>query len=260
MTTTTTAAPAVAPRTAPVRGQSFLLLVRTELRKAVDTRSGRVVLAAIVLLSLGAIVFRVVKASNGPVSFQQTFETALAPVLIFLPIVGVLAMTSEWSQRTALTTFTLSPRRVRVLLAKFAAAVVLAVTVVLVVTVASVIGTALAGVVAGTDPTYGNIPRLVAGPMVANALNVVMGAAFGAVLPWTAAALVAFFVMPMVWSGVSAALLKDRADWFDIFAAFTRIAEFRMGEELPKTLTALAIWIVLPLAVGIFVSSRREAK
>ena len=38
-------------------------------------------------------------------------------------------MTSEWSQRTALITFTLVPKRMRVMSAKFAAGVVLGVIV-----------------------------------------------------------------------------------------------------------------------------------
>ena len=49
--------------------------------------------------------------------------------MLLLPVIGVMAMTSEWTQRTALTTFTLSPRRVRVQLAKFVSAIVLSVVV-----------------------------------------------------------------------------------------------------------------------------------
>ena len=36
---------------------------------------------------------------------------------MLLPIVGLLLVTSEWSQRTALTTFTLVPERSRVIVA-----------------------------------------------------------------------------------------------------------------------------------------------
>jgi ABC-2 type transport system permease protein len=38
-----------------------------------------------------------------------------------LPVVLMLAMTAEWSQRTAMSTFTQEPRRGRVLAAKIAA-------------------------------------------------------------------------------------------------------------------------------------------
>lgn len=40
---------------------------------------------------------------------------------IFLPVIGIIAVTGEWSQRTALTTFTLVPRRWRIVVAKIVA-------------------------------------------------------------------------------------------------------------------------------------------
>ena len=40
---------------------------------------------------------------------------------MLLPIVGILLVSSEWSQRTALITFTLVPQRMRVMSAKLAA-------------------------------------------------------------------------------------------------------------------------------------------
>jgi hypothetical protein len=87
-----------------------------------------------------------------------------------------------------------------------------------------------------------------------------MGAAFGAVIPLTAAALVLYYVMPNVWGAVSSVVLKDRADYLDIFGAIARIAEFKAGEDLPQTLTAVTAWVLVPLAVGLFVSARREVK
>ncbi len=48
-------------------------------------------------------------------------------VSVLLPVLGILLVTAEWSQRTALTTFTLVPRRERIIAAKAAAGVALAV-------------------------------------------------------------------------------------------------------------------------------------
>ena len=45
------------------------------------------------------------------VSFLQGMNT---PMGILLPVLGVLSITSEWSQRTAMVTFTLEPSRMRV--------------------------------------------------------------------------------------------------------------------------------------------------
>ena len=41
---------------------------------------------------------------------------------ILLPVLGILLVTSEWSQRTAMVTFTLEPSRSRVIAAKFVVA------------------------------------------------------------------------------------------------------------------------------------------
>ena len=48
------------------------------------------------------------------------------PMSVILPIIAVLSVTAEWSQRSGLTTFTLVPHRGRVLLAKAVAAVLVA--------------------------------------------------------------------------------------------------------------------------------------
>ena len=57
--------------------------------------------------------------------FRDMFALAIFPASLLLPIVGILLVTSEWTQRTALITFTLVPKRMRVMSAKLAAGLVL---------------------------------------------------------------------------------------------------------------------------------------
>ena len=113
---------------APIRPQRLFTLLTVELRKLVDTRSGKAVLGiglAIPLIALGWLLYR---ASGDVVSWR--YFSQIAPVLgLTIPLIGLFAMTSEWTQRTALTTFTLSPRRGRVLGAKFVAALLLSMAV-----------------------------------------------------------------------------------------------------------------------------------
>ena len=45
-------------------------------------------------------------------------------MVIILPLIAILAVTSEWSQRTGLTTFTLVPHRGRIIAAKAISSVV----------------------------------------------------------------------------------------------------------------------------------------
>ena len=88
-----------------------------------DTRSGFWLMASILITSVLATAAIIVFAPDD----QQTYDNFAAavgiPMTIILPIIGILAVTSEWSQRSGLTTFTLVPHRGRVLWAKFIAAV-----------------------------------------------------------------------------------------------------------------------------------------
>ena len=77
--------------------------------------------------------------------FRDMFALAILPASILLPIIGILLVSSEWSQRTALITFTLVPKRMRVMSAKIAAGVVLGVIVLAIGFVVSVLAIAIVG-------------------------------------------------------------------------------------------------------------------
>lgn len=266
-TSTQAAAPAPAKHRAevatslpPARGQSFLKLVTIELRKAVNTRSGRVLIGAILLLAVLAIGWQLTHLPEGPAGLDGFLGAAASGVMLILPVIGVMAMTSEWTQRTALTTFTLSPRRIRVQLAKFVSAIVLSVVVMTGVIGLAFAGTALAGAVTDHTASYAEAGSQLAGAYLTVALQVVMGAAFGAVIAQTAVAILVFLIAPTAWTLAGPALFKDNAQWLDVFGAFGRIAERDLGGMLPETLTAIGVWIVLPTIAGLWASSRREVK
>jgi hypothetical protein len=121
-------------------------------------------------------------------------------------------------------------------------------------------GTALGGSISGDGASYAGLGGALAGAYLSTALNVVMGAAFGAVIAQTAVAILVFFVAPTAWALAGPALFKDNANWLDVFGAFGRIAERDLHGMLPETLTAIAVWVVLPTIVGLWASSRREVK
>ncbi|TDC15496.1 ABC transporter permease [Kribbella albertanoniae] len=268
MTTLTEAAP-VAPAkhkaqagTAlpPARGQAFLKLVAIELRKSVNTRSGRVLIGAILLIALAAMTWQITHLPEGTINVEAFLSAGSTGAMLILPVIGVMAMTSEWTQRTALTTFTLSPRRVRVQLAKFVSAVVLSAVVMTGVVILALGATALTGAITDHATSYAALGSQLTGAYLMMALNVVMGAAFGAVIAQTAVAILVFFIAPTAWSLAGPALFKDNANWLDVFSAFGRIAERNLNGMLPETLTAIGVWVVLPTIVGLWLSSRREVK
>jgi len=251
--TTTAGAP-------PAAGVPFARLTAVELRKLADTRAGLWLLIVIVLAAAATTVIMLAAAPDEEQTFAGFFAFAQRPAGVLLPVLGILSMTSEWTQRTALTTFTLSPRRVRVQLAKFVSAIVLSAVVLTVVVLFAFAGTALAGAVTDHSTTYAGLGGQLAGSYLTVALNVVMGAAFGAVLAQTAVALLVFYIAPTAWALAGPALFKDNANWLDVFGAFGRIAERDLHGMLPETLTAIGVWIVVPTVVGLWASSRREVK
>jgi ABC-type transport system involved in multi-copper enzyme maturation permease subunit len=251
---------AVATSLPPARGQSFLRLVTTELRKSLDTRSGRVLILAILALAVAALTWQLTHMDSGEQRFDSYLAAASVGVQLILPVIGVMAMTSEWTQRTALTTFTLSPRRVRVQLAKFVSAVVLSIVLMTVTALLAMAATAIGGATGDHGTSYAGLGGALAGAYLTTALNVVMGAAFGAVIAQTAVAILVFFIAPTAWSLAGPALFKDNANWLDVFGAFGRIAERDLHGMLPETLTAIGVWIVVPTIVGLWASSRREVK
>jgi hypothetical protein len=166
-------------------------------------------------------------------------------------------MTSEWTQRTALTTFTLAPRRAPVLAAKAAAAWLVSLAALAVAAVLTVAVVALAGAVHGSADFDGLAGDL-ASAVVLVSLNVLMGVAFGALAGATPVALGVYFLAPTVWANVSLEVFGDAAPWFDVFAAFDRLAGGDPFGHPAQTASAVTLWIVLPAVAGTYRALRRE--
>ena len=81
-----------------------------------------------------------------------TFAAAIGfPMTVILPMIAILAVTGEWSQRTGLTTFTLVPHRGRVIRAKAIAAVAVGVAAILLAFAIGALGNVLGTAITGTD-------------------------------------------------------------------------------------------------------------
>ena len=72
------------------------------------------------------VTLQLIYADDADQTFRNFFVPSLLPVSVLLPVLGILSITSEWSQRTALTTYALVPRRERVVTAKLVAVMVAA--------------------------------------------------------------------------------------------------------------------------------------
>ena len=258
MSTTTLTAP-IRVNTAGVHARPGLgRLVAVELRKMVDTRSGFWLQVAIVVLTVVVVVVRLLVGDAADHTFQSVLDVGLQPAAVLLPVLGILLVTSEWSQRTGLITFALVPVRSRVLGAKLIASLLLAVAM-LAISVAVV----AAGVLVsspGVEGTWSAAAPLIGQSAVNLTAGMVVGVALGAILLASAPAIVLLFALPVSWMAVvSLPVFSGVARWTDYARALGQMTEKVMSAtQWAHAGTSLAIWMVLPLLIGAWRITRRE--
>ncbi len=261
----------------------FSRLLHVELRKLFDTRSGRWLIIIAAAITVLALIITLIVVDAEAQNFRLFFEVMGSPISLFLPVLGILTVTSEWSQRTMLVTFTHEPRRGRIILAKIAAALVAA--------VGTVIGAlalaALVNVVAmlfGADGEW-TIEASYLGIWTVTALsNVLLGVGFGMLLLNTPAAVVIFFVvmfvLPSAWGALGFFWNPGQtiASWVDYSWTTGSLVSgpVAAGDLNPMTGepsegatwaklwaqygVSNAIWVGLPLLIGTLRISRSEVK
>ena len=258
MSTTTLAAP-FRVNTAGVHARPGLgRLVAVEWRKMVDTRAGFWLQVAMVALTVVVVVVRLLVGDAADHTFQSVLDAGLQPSAVLLPVLGILLVTSEWSQRTGLITFALVPVRSRVLGAKLIASLLLA-TAMLAISVAVV----AAGVFVsspGVEGTWSDAVPLIGQSAVNLTAGMVRGAALGAILLASAPAIVLLFALPTLWMAVvSLPVFSGVAPWTDYASALGQTTEYVMSATQWAHLgTSLVIWMGLPLLIGARRITRRE--
>ncbi len=243
-------------------------LVTVELRKMFNTRSGFWLLLSIGVLSVAATGAVIIFAPDEAVTYTS-FATAIGlPMSVILPIIAILGVTSEWSQRSGLTTFTLVPGRGRVIAAKavatFLVGVVSMVLAFAVGALGNLAGSALAGVDTVWDISLTTAPQIVLGDLVGMAI----GFTLGVVLRNSAAAIVGYFVVSLVLPGILGLLAQVREWFLDLQPwidwNYTQVTLFDGATNTAREWAMLAstttIWIVLPLVVGLLFLRRSEVK
>ncbi|MBP7972007.1 MAG: hypothetical protein WBB44_00920 [Candidatus Nanopelagicales bacterium] len=262
----------VPPNTTPARPTAgpipITRLVKVEMRKMFDTRSGFWMLVSIGVLSVIATGAVIIFAPDSEVTYEN-FATAIGlPMSVILPIIAILAVTSEWSQRSGLTTFTLVPSRGRVIGAKAIATVLVGVGSVALALAVGALGNVAGSALAGVDTVW-DIPQSMALQMVlGNLLGMAIGFTLGVVLRNSAAAIVGYFVVSLVMPGILVLLAQVRP-WFEDLQPWidwnkTQVALFEgatnTGQEWAMLASTIMIWIVIPLLVGLLFLRRCEVK
>lgn len=241
-------------------------LIAVELRKLVNTRAGLWLVLSIGLVSLLIMTAMLIWADDSDLVFGNIFGLMNIPTGFLLPVLAILLVTSEWGQRTGLVTFTLEPRRSRVVVAKLATALVAAVGAMLVALAFGALGNLLAGIF--HDAPAGDWHMTLAGlsnSVMLQFFALLMGFAFGMLIRNSAAAIVLYFVIPTIWS-ILAQVIPWVHDHLQKWADFSfaqqpfQSGEWASGQEWAHLATSGTIWLVLPLVFGIWRLLRSEVK
>ena len=272
MTTTALRTPAAAPpavppaRTAPAR-IPLGRIIGVELRKMFDTRSGFWLMASIVITSVLATAAIIVFAPDDQLTFDNFAAAIGAPMTVILPMIGILAVSSEWSQRSGLTTFTLVPHRGRVLRAKFLAATTVGVVSMFVALVVGVLGTLVGSAIAGVDAVWDVSAAHFTLIVLGSVLGMLFGFLLGLVIRNSAGAIVTYFVYTLVLPpllGLLAANQKWFADlqpWVDYNYAQRPLFDGDVSTQQWQHLAVTGgLWFLLPLAIGLLIVRRAEVK
>jgi ABC-2 type transport system permease protein len=240
---------------------------RIELRKMFDTRSGFWLMASLVIAALVATAATILFAPHADLTYYTYAKAIGFPMTVILPIIAVLSITGEWSQRSGLTTFTLVPHRNRVILAKVVASVTVGAASMLfalaVGVVGNLVGTAITGTEQVWDVTVVRALQIVLGGL----LCLLTGTMLGLLFRSSPVAMVAYFVYSLLLPTVLGVLatsqktFRDVQPWVDLNLTQGQLFERSLTAEQWAHLGVTAsIWLFLPTLVALRLVSRSEVR
>ncbi|WP_224280156.1 ABC transporter permease subunit [Nocardioides lacusdianchii] len=272
-TATATPIPTTPPDERPARATRAIApipltrLMGVELRKMFDTRAGFWLMASVGIVSVLATAAVIIWAPDSAID-QETFSSAIGfPLSVILPIIGLLSVTSEYSQRTGLTTYTLVPWRGRVITAKMLVTLAIGVASMFLALAVGAVGNLVGSAITGLDPVW-NVTVTEFGQIVlANVLGMLIGFTLGVLMRSSAAAIVGYFVYSLVLPAALGTLaafqewFRDLQPWVDVNYATTRLFDSSMTAEYWQQLgVTTLVWLWIPLAIGLRAVLRAEVK
>jgi ABC-2 type transport system permease protein len=242
-------------------------IVGVELRKSFDTRSGFWLMASIGILAVIATAATIMFAPDSELDYEA-FATAIGfPMAVLLPIIAALSVTGEWSQRTGLTSFTLVPSRGRVIVAKLLVTLGVGVVSMLVAAAIGAVGNVVGTAITGTDTIWNVSAAELSYIVIGNVLGMLVGFMLGVVIRNSAAAIVGYFVYGFALPPLTM-LLASTQDWFhdlqpwvDFNYAQGNLFNGEMsGEQWAQLGVTGLVWLIVPMAVGLWAVLRSEVK
>jgi ABC-type transport system involved in multi-copper enzyme maturation permease subunit len=242
-------------------------VVRVELRKMFDTRSGFWLISSIAITGLLATIATIAFAPDDQLTYYNFAKAVGYPITIILPMVALLSITSEWSQRSGLTTFTYVSSRRRVVVAKTLSAVTVAIASMLFAFAAGALGNIAGSVIADVptvwDLTLDHALTIVLG----NLVSLSIGTMLGMVVRSSAGGLVMYFVLVLLVPNLSILLAAsqdwyhDLQPWVDLAYAQGHLFEgMQTGAQWAHVAAAVTLWVILPGILGLRRVMRSDVK
>jgi ABC-2 type transport system permease protein len=268
MSTATLERPApTTPRRAGAEPIPMSRIVGVEVSKMFDTRSGFWLMTSVGITATIATIATVLFAPHRTFGYGNFAAAVGFPESVILPMIAVLAVTSEWSQRTGLTTFTLVPHRGRVIGAKLIATLGVGVASVALAfavgALGNVVGSSIVGVPVNWDISIGNAALI----FLADGLGMLMGFTLGVLIRSSPGAIVGYFVYALVLPAALGTLASfqdwfaSRQGWFDFQFSSTRLYDGDLaGKDWAHLAVSGTFWLVIPLAIGLYAVTRSEVK
>jgi ABC-2 type transport system permease protein len=245
----------------------FTRILGVELTKIFNTRSGFWLTAGIAISALLATAAVILFVPDSDLTYDSFGAAIGIPMVVLLPIMAVLLVTSEWSQRSGLTTFTLVPNRSRVVLAKMIVAMAVGAVSIVVALGIGALGNIVGSTIAGVDIVWDIGLNQALSLILANVLGLLIGFMLGVLIRNSAGAIVAYFVYGFVLAGLTVLLAEtqqwfaDLQPWVDFNYAQGALFEGDLNSEQWANLAVSGVfWILIPLTIGLALIRRSEVK
>jgi ABC-2 type transport system permease protein len=206
-------------------------------------------------------------AGDGDLTYDSFAGAIGVPMTILLPVVAILAVTGEWSQRAGLTTFTLVPHRGRVVRAKFVVTVAIGIASMALALAVGALGNVVATGLKGIDTTWDLSFTSILYIVGADLIGMTVGFMLGVLTRNSAGAIVAYFSYWFVVPTLSMVLATNQS-WFEKAQPWVDF-NYDQGRLYDGNFSATdwsqlavtgTIWLLLPLAFGLWRVVRAEVK
>lgn len=260
------------------QGIPFSRLVKVELRKMVDTKAGlwlMIVTGILLLVAVVATLLVVGLADDVQVSASDLVQIMTIPLSLLLPVFAIVTVTSEWGQRTNLTTFAAEPHRGRIFGSKLVAVLIIALSTIVIAIVAGALTNVLIGVVSDYDPIWNIDGSEFTWTVVLQLLYFVMAFGLAMLLLSTPATIAIYYVVSLLLPFMVYGPLtlfewaRDIVPWLDFNYAATPLITERdfLGDPIEvgafewiRFLVVASAWVGIPNVLGWLRVMRTEVK